>query len=232
MAKVSTRGAQQALKALENLLARIRYVEGVNDFQLLQQDYTISAPGVAYRNIVRQKLEGSDLALRLLDGLGAFPDIVEAMHPALRPFERLFLPRSVAQTACYLARHLAFYLDPKTETPRYGLRTLWHLGDLLQGSLLVAWGIWQFPDNTWAMVVGGGSFFSMFLRLRFLGQGGLLLGADPSGENFHINVIELYRYLHAAYSDAPDTSGAGTILLAADLKEPGPAAVPLAGKER
>ncbi|MCC7478797.1 hypothetical protein IT575_10110 [bacterium] len=217
MREVSSKGAQRALKALERLIAKIRHVEGVSDFNLLHQAYQFSPQGIGYRNFLQQKLAGSDIALRLMDGLDAFPDIVESMPPLLRPLERLFMPRTLEQTACYLARHLAWYLDPKRDKPRYGLSRLWPLLDLLIGIALITFSLMRFPDYLWLMLLGLGSFLSMFIRLHFVGQGGLLLGADPSSEDFHINALELYRYLHAAWSDPPEGAAAVTALPAADL---------------
>lgn len=79
----------------------------------------------AYRGHIREKLEGSDLAARLIDGGGMLPDIADALPEPWAWWARVNRPRDIEAWARHLRKNLNWYLSPdKTLRPSLPIWTL------------------------------------------------------------------------------------------------------------
>jgi hypothetical protein len=163
-----------------------------------QPDYLASAStqdAFEYRDWVREKLAGSNIAQRLPDGLSALPDIYEHLREPWRSIEILRRPRSYRQLVGHVVRYLDWYLDP-TQPPKPAIEPwVWALP--LGFS---AWFLLRNNEPVWGLLC-----LTLLLGLHWLGRTNPHRTGTRELKHLHttrliINAAELYYYLREYYA--------------------------------
>lgn len=186
------RGVLAAVASKQPALAKFEETE------LITEEHTRQGQ---YRSRIRRQLERSGLAMLLPGGEGLVPDITAAMPQPWRSLARFNRPRTHAQLALTVMRHLNWYLDPAQPAVmpfrlHKAAATLaivlliisWRLVPMLLDTLYVLW----LPGLALAFMVLGG----LFLWIATAQADGTFMD--------RVNRIEFYRYLCEAYRDEPD----------------------------
>ncbi|MCC7478795.1 hypothetical protein IT575_10100 [bacterium] len=204
--RVGSRGAHRVVQTVFDAVN-----DSMVDLKSRQYLFELTAGGREYRDWLRGRLAGSDLARRLAGGIGSLPEIGEGLPDWARALERFQRPRSLEQTVWYVLRNLEWLLD-SGRRPKVSA-----FGFFLAGGLLLAIGgfIWLV---SWLARQGAGGGLSsgwwipvlsvlpalLINLVAFVGRSqglGVSAGAQPGSEKFAINVAEFYWYITEALAD-------------------------------
>lgn len=213
--RVSSRGAHRVVQAV---------YDGINDSMVdlkhRQYAFQLTPAAAEYRDWVRERLAGCDLAQLIAGGTGSLPDIAERLPLWAQPLERFHRPRTVEQVTWHVIRNLEWYLRPTSE-PKVSA-----FGFVLGGSVLLllgglAWFLTWLVKNSaggpgaqvWWIPVISVLPAVIINAVAYAGRGqgmGVAAGAQAGTERYIINAAEFYWYVTEALADPPGDPLGGT----------------------